>query len=142
MSVGVRTSDAALMLLKDVEQTIDGADLLLHESVLSQKVADTSLVDQTQNAYDIGESQEAHLNAHPSLYATVEHSSVFTDRDVNGVGLMEVLRTLSQFDNKQLVMDSTGIILYSNDAFVAKEKRLGTSSGSSKHRDKCYVRNG
>jgi len=131
MSVGVRTTDAALLLLKDVEDTLDGADLLPYEPVLSQKM-DNQITDLIFNSillFDIGESQEAYLNAHPSLYATIEHSSVFTDRDMTGVGLMEVLRSLSQFDDRQLVMDSTGIILYSKDAFVAKEKRLGTSSG-------------
>jgi hypothetical protein len=137
MAVGVRTTDAALMMLNDIGTSLPGADLIPYESVIEPTKKDTALYDYGETVPTLGYllrfknemTLSAALNAHPSLLSSIDHSSVFVSRDARGIGVLDTIRSLSQMDGRQLLLDETGRILYSGTVFVGRDKRIGSSSG-------------
>ena len=137
MGVGVRTSDAALMLLNDIGKSIPGADLIPFESRLEPKKADTALYtygSSSQIGYHLQPKNtlalSAYVKAHPMLSSTVEHSGIFVNRDTRGIGVLDAIRSFSQMDGKQMLLHDTGSILYSSEAFIGRDNRIGTSNGA------------
>ena len=136
MAVGVRSTDASLMLLDDIGQSIPGADLLPYETANEPTMVDDAIYSYP-SASNIGYylqannkvSQSAMVNAHPSLSSTIEHSSVFVSRDARGIGVLDTMRGFSQMDGRQMLMDDTGRIIYSGEVFLGREQRIGSSSG-------------
>ncbi len=137
MGVGVRTTDAALMLLNDIGKSLPGADLISYESTIEPTRKDTALYDYGDTVPTLGYllrfknemALSAALNAHPSLLSGVDHSSVFVSRDARGIGVLDAIRSLSQMDGRQLLLDETGRILYTGSVFVGRDKKVGSSSG-------------
>ena len=109
--IGVRTSDAAMMLLND-----SGADLA------GFNVTPTSAL--------LGKDREVSstLDAHPSLRLVSDHSGVFTARKTKGLNVMEVIRNLSQIDGKQLINEKNGSMIYSSNTFINRGMTFGTGS--------------
>ena len=136
MGVGVRTTDATLMLLNDIGKSLSGADLLPYETTIEPSKNDSALYTYTNLAH-IGTyfrlknevALSAFVNAHPSLSAAIDHSSVFVNRNAKGVGVLDTIRSLSQMDGKQMLLDETGRIIYTGSVFVGRDKRIGSSSG-------------
>ncbi len=137
MAVGVRTTDAALMMLNDIGTSLPGADLVPYEAIIEPTKKDTALYDYGETVPTSGYllrfknemTLSAALNAHPSLLSSIDHSSVFVSRDARGIGVLDTIRSLSQMDGRQLLLDETGRILYSGTVFVGRDKRIGSSSG-------------
>lgn len=135
MAVGVRTTDAALMLLNDIGKSLPGADLLPYETVVEPTISDSAIY--SYPSISIGQfvrlknevALSAFVNAHPSLLSSIDHSSVFVSRDARGVGVLDTIRSLSQMDGRQLLLDETGRILYTGSVFVGRDRRIGSSSG-------------
>ena len=109
--IGIRTSDAALTLLNDAGSELAGYNVTPTKALLGKDREISST-----------------LNAHPSLRLINDHSSVFTARKTRGLNIMEILRNLSQIDNKQLVNEKNGSLVYSSDSFVNRGSTLGLGS--------------
>ena len=109
--IGVRTSDAAMMLLDD-----SGSDLA------GFNVTPTSAL--------LGKDREisSTLDAHPSLRLVSDHSAIFTARKTKGLNVMEVIRNLSQIDGKQLINEKNGAMVYSSNVFNNKGMTFGMGS--------------
>ena len=133
MSVGVRTSDAALLMLDDLDSAIPGADLVPFDARKEAERTDTGIYGAYVDGGSVQSSKVAtlssFLNAHPLLASTNDHSGIFVSTKAKGVGVLDVLRSLSQMDGKQLVLDEGGLLLYTSNVFVGKERRVGSSSG-------------
>lgn len=109
--VGVRTSDAALMLLDDAGSELAGYN-----------VTPTSAL--TANDKEVSSS----LNAHPSLRLINDHSNTFVARKTKGINIMEAIRNLSQLDGRQLVNERNGGLIYSRATFNNKGSTINVSN--------------
>jgi len=109
--IGVRTSDAALMLLND-----SGSDLA------GFNVTPTSAL--------LGKDREVSstLDAHPSLRLVSDHSAIFTARKTRGLNVMEIIRNLTQIDGKQLINEKDGSMIYSSNTFINRGMTFGVGS--------------
>ena len=136
MAIGVRSTDAALMMLDDIDQTLPGADLIDYEIVNEQKITDVDLDTTAIYGGAIAKvgipsvtSLSASIGAHPLLSASLQHSNIFVNRKSKGLFIMDVLKNLSQMDGYQLIVTKGGTLLYTKDAFFNKDRRIGSSSG-------------
>ena len=130
MGVGVRTTDAALMLLKDIEKSLPGADLETFRIFHEQQTTDTGVYAAYSSAKrSLTASRQSFLFAHPSLRDGNLHSRHFVSRQAKGIGIMDVLRDLSRIDGYQLALDDGGNLIYSPEVFKGRGRRVGTSSG-------------
>ena len=112
--VGIRTSDAALTMLNDAVGTIAG--FLPHSStLLMQNKANTKLHE---------------LGANPVLRLMKQHSGEYVARNVKGLNILEVIKSLTEMDGRQLVIEDNGAMIYSETAFVETNIRLGSDSGA------------
>lgn len=107
--VGIRTSDAALMLLEDAGSELAGYNVTPTSSLIS-------------NDKDVSSS----LKAHPSLRLITDHSSTYVARKTKGINIMEAIKNLSQIDGRQLVNERNGGLIYSRASF----KNTGSSIGA------------
>lgn len=110
--VGIRTSDAALMLLDDSGSELAGFNVTPSNSLLAKDREVSSTI-----------------NAHPSLRLINDHSSIFTARKTRGLNIMEIIRNLTQIDGKQLVNEKNGSLVYSSASFINRGSNLGLGSG-------------
>lgn len=130
MGVGVRTSDAALMLLNDLASAIPGADLTIFNIQHEQATTDTGVyADYSSSNMSLTAARTAFLFSHPSLRDMLMHSASFISRKGRGIGVMDILRDLSRIDGHQLSLSENGLLIYSPEVFTGKERRVGTSSG-------------
>jgi len=136
MAIGVRSTDASLMILNDIDQTLSGADLIDYEIINEQQTLETDLA--ANNIYDVASvmsgisrrtSLSSLLGAHPMLASSLQHSNIFVNRKSKGLFVMDVLRNLSQMDGYQLIVTKGGTLLYTKEAFFNKDRRIGSSSG-------------
>jgi len=134
MSVGARTSDVALMVMNDLQTKLPGIDLIRERALNEQKKQDDgpykALVTGTpaRGSSDTT-ALSAFVSAHPSLRSAMLHSGVFVSRSIRGIGVLDILRNLSQTDGYQMVMDDSGLLLYSPEVFIGRDRRIGSSSG-------------
>ena len=110
--VGLRTSDAAMMLLNDAGSELAGFNV-------------------TPTPALIGKDREVSstLNAHPSLRVISDHSPVYTARKTRGLNIMEIIRNLTQIDGKQLINEKNGTLVYSSNNFSNKGSSFNLGSG-------------
>lgn len=127
MGVGLRTTDAALLLLKDVMKSLPGVDLEEFRIFLEQKMTDTGVYSSYGDNTDV--ARQAFLFAHPNLRDAVLHSKDFISRKAKGIGIMDLLRDLSRIDGYQLALSSKGGLVYSRNVFNGTGRAVGTSSG-------------
>jgi hypothetical protein len=109
--IGVRTSDATLMMLHDAAPELTGFNVTPTKQLISRD-----------------RDMASNLNAHPSLRLITDHSSIFTARKSKGLNVMEVIRNLSQIDGKQLVNENTGGLIYSSNVFDNRGSHIGLGS--------------
>lgn len=110
--IGIRTSDAAMMLLNDAGAEIAGFNVTPSNALLSKDREVSSTLD-----------------AHPSLRTINDHSGTYTARKTRGLNIMEIMRNLTQIDGKQLVNEKNGALVYSSDTFSNRGAVLGLGSG-------------
>jgi len=129
-AIGVRTTDAALMMMKDLGSLIPGMDLQPYRPAREQKRLDSGVYS-TYSALQRSttSSLSSYLSAHPSLKSTIEHSSIFISRAARGIGILDILRGLSQMDGYQLLLNESGLLLYSPNVFIGRDRNIGSSSG-------------
>lgn len=127
MGVGLRTTDAALLLLKDVMASLPGVDLEEFRIFLEQKMTDTGVYASYGDNTEV--ARQAFLFAHPSLHDAMLHSKDFISRRAKGIGIMDLLRDLSRIDGYQLALSSNGTLIYSQNVFKDTGRAVGTSSG-------------
>ncbi len=106
--VGIRTSDAALMMLDDA-----GPDLATYN------VTPTSAL--VTNDREVSST----LKAHPSLRIMNDHSKTFVARKTRGISIMEAIRNLSQLDGRQLVNEPNGGLIYGSSMFLNRGTAIG-----------------
>jgi hypothetical protein len=134
LSIGARSTDIALMMMDDLQTQMPGIDLIRHQAPNEQKRTDDgpykALVTGTpaRGSSDTT-ALSAFVYAHPSLQSALLHSGIFVSRSTRGIGVLDILRNLSQMDGHQLVMDNSGLLLYSPEVFIGRERRIGSSSG-------------
>ena len=130
ISVGVRTTDAALMLLNDITHNVSGADLVNYETYKEAvEVINPDSILATVALEPYGEtSLLSMLGGHPSLHNTMQHSDSFVNRTGKGLFIMDLLRHFSQMDGRQLVIGDGGVLLYTEEAFSLSDRRVGSSS--------------
>lgn len=130
MGVGVRTTDAALLLLGDTGAAVPGVDLTEFRIAHEQKRTDTGVYDAYSSAYHSKTaSRTGFLFAHPSLGDMVLHSPSFISRKARGIGVLDVLRDLSRIDGHQLTVSESGLLIYTPEVFTGRGRRVGSSSG-------------
>lgn len=110
--IGIRTTDAALHLLNDAGGNNFGITI-------------TKSNDYESNVKEV----EAYLNAHPMLRQINDHSIKYVSRDTRGLNTMEVMRNLSQMDNRQIVNEKNGSIVYTKNVLVETGIRIGIENG-------------
>ena len=132
-AIGMRTTDAALLMLDDIDQKIPGADLVDYEisNEISSKESDTATIYSGISAagIPITTTISSLLGAHPALKSSLQHSNIFINRTSKGLFIMDVLRNLSQMDGYQLIITKGGTLLYTREAFFNRDRRIGSSSG-------------
>tara|TARA_R100000995_G_scaffold41700_1_gene19440 strand:- start:21573 stop:25796 length:4224 start_codon:yes stop_codon:yes gene_type:complete len=111
--IGVRTSDAALMMLDDAGPELTGFNVTPTNALVA-------------NDRDIS----ATLKAHPSLRIINDHSRTYVARKTRGIGIMEVIRNLSQLDGKQLVNEKNGGLIYGSSVFNNRGNKIGMGSAA------------
>ena len=109
--VGVRTSDAALMMLDDAGPELTAFNVTPTSALIA-------------NDRDVS----ATLNAHPSLRIVNDHSRTFVARKTRGISVMEVIRNLSQLDGRQLVNERNGGLIYGSNTFNNRGTSIGTGT--------------
>ena len=109
--VGIRTSDAALMLLDDAEADVAGYNVTPTSALISndREISDT-------------------LKAHPSLRIINDHSSTFVARKTRGISILEAIKNLTQLDGRQLVNERNGGLIYGSSTFKNKGATIGMGS--------------
>jgi hypothetical protein len=112
--IGVRTSDAALMLLNDSGSDLAGFNVTPTNALLGKDREVSST-----------------LNAHPSLRLISDHSAIFTARKTRGLNVMEIIRNLTQIDGKQLINEKDGSMIYSSNTFINRGMTFGAGSAVS-----------
>ena len=127
MGVGLRTTDMALMLLKDTIESIPGMDIDEFRIFLEQKSTDTAIYATYSSNTQVG--RQAFVFAHPHLHDAMLHSKDFISRKARGIGILDVLRDLSRIDGHQLTLADNGILIYSPNVFKDSGRAVGTSSG-------------
>jgi hypothetical protein len=110
--IGVRTSDAAMMLLNDGGSDLAGFNVTPTNALLAKD-----------------REVSSSLDAHPSLRLVNDHSRIFTARKTRGLNIMEIIRNLTQIDGKQLVNEKNGSLVYSSSSFTNRGSVLGIGSG-------------
>lgn len=111
--IGVRTSDAALMMLDDA-----GPELT------SFNVTPTNAL--VANDRDISST----LKAHPSLRIINDHSRTFVARKTRGISVLEVIRNLTNLDGRQLVNEKNGGLVYGSTTFNDRGTTIGMSTAA------------
>jgi len=111
-NIGMRSTDAAMHLLNDAGGDFAGIRL--------------EKPDRETASNDISK----YTDAHPILTEKNNHSNVFVSRDTRGLNTMDVIRNLSQIDNRQIINDRAGQIVYSKDVFDDTGIRLGVENGA------------
>ena len=129
MGVGLRTTDAALLLLRDIA-SLPGADLEEYRIFLEQKTADTGVYATYGDNTEV--ARQAFLFAHPNLRDGVLHSKDFISRKAKGLPIMDLLRDFSRIDGHQMALSDKGILLYSKSVFKDTGRAIGTSNGPQK----------
>jgi len=130
MGVGLRSTDAALLLMKDIIKSIPGIDLEKFRVFLEQKATDAGVYADYSSAHHSTEvARQAFLFAHPNLRDAMLHSHHFISRKTRGIGIMDALRDLSRIDGYQLSLSEEGLLIYSPNIFIDMGRRVGTSSG-------------
>ena len=109
--VGIRTSDAALMMLDDTEADVAGYNVTPTSALIA-------------NDRDISDT----LKAHPSLRIINDHSSTFVARATRGISIMEAIRNLTQLDGRQLINERNGGLIYGSSTFKNKGTTIGMGS--------------
>ena len=109
--VGIRTSDAALMMLDDAEADVAGYNVTPTSALIA-------------NDRDISDT----LKAHPSLRIINDHSSTFVARKTRGISIMEAIKNLTQLDGRQLVNERNGGLIYGSSTFKNKGATIGMGS--------------
>ena len=112
--IGVRTSDAALMLLNDSGTDLAGYNVTPTSALLAKD-----------------REVSATLDAHPSLRLVSDHSAIFTARKTRGLNVMEIIRNLTQIDGKQLINEKNGSMIYSSNNFINRGMTFGVGSAVS-----------
>jgi len=131
MAVGVRTTDAALMIMNDGGDNLAGIDIVGFSASQEQKMTDLGVYDD-YSAINMSKQAalSAFISAHPSLDSTVQHSSIFVARKSQGVGVLDMMRDLSRIDGYQLLLTDAGLLLYSPNVFIGRDRRIGSNSGA------------
>lgn len=111
-NIGMRSTDAAMHLLNDAGGDFAGIRL--------------EKPDRETASNDISK----YTDAHPILTEKNNHSNVFVSRDTRGLNTMDVIRNLSQIDNRQIINDRAGQIVYSSNVFDDTGIRLGMENGA------------
>jgi hypothetical protein len=135
-AIGMRSTDAALLILNDIDQTISGADLIDYETINKGSIEEANNASVT-GFYQLSGAEgipstttlPSLLGAHPALSYTIQHSSIFINRSAKGLFILDVLRNLSQMDGYQLIITKGGTLLYTNKVFFNRGRRIGSSSG-------------
>ncbi len=112
LNFGVRTTDAAMLLLSDAAHSFAGINL-----------------QPFTNFYSSGSINYAAVFGHPSFKSTTYHSNIYTSRNASNVNVLEVIRNLSQIDGRQLVSERAGTLIFSTSVFTESEKRIGMDNG-------------
>ena len=111
--IGVRTSDAAMMMLNDA-----GPELT------SFNVTPTNAL--VANDRDVSST----LKAHPSLRIINDHSRTFVARKTRGISILEVMRNLTNLDGRQLVNEKNGGLVYGSTIFNDKGTTIGMGTAA------------
>lgn len=111
--IGVRTSDAALMMLDDAGPELTGFNVTPTSALVA-------------NDRDVSKT----LKAHPSLRIINDHSKTYVARKTRGISIMEVIRNLSQLDGKQLVNEKNGGLIYGSNIFNNRGSKIGMGSAA------------
>lgn len=128
MSIGIRTTDAALMLLEDLTHNISGADLVNYETYKEQ-LHNLELGLTTVTSQPVGSTTLLSLlGGHPALHYFMQHSNTFVNRTGKGLFVMDLIKHFSQMDGHQLVIGKGGVLLYTEEAFSQSDRRVGSSS--------------
>ena len=111
--VGVRTSDAAMHLLNDAAGEIAGFNIA-----------------GTKSLTNFNHKANAAVNAHPVLRQMAEHSPTFTSLEARGLNVLDLFRTLTSIDGRQVVYEGNGLLIYSANVFRNEGARVGMESGA------------
>ena len=112
-AIGLRTSDVALQLLDKSAGSLAGFMAMPSSSI-------------TQNTFKTLNT----LDAHPALHLMNQHSKTYVSRPTRGLNVMEVIKSLTEVDGRQLVVEKNGVMVYSEKAFNETENRIGSDSGA------------
>lgn len=112
-AIGLRTSDVALQLLDKSAGSLAGFMAMPSSSI-------------TQNTFKTLNT----LDAHPALHLMNQHSKTYVSRPTRGLNVMEVIKSLTEMDGRQLVVEKNGVMVYSEKAFNETENRIGSDSGA------------
>ena len=113
--IGLRTSDAALNLLNDSAGNIAG--FLPYPS--------------TDIIKNQGAKYSNEIGANPVLSLMKKHSGEYVARNIKGLNILEVIKSLTEMDGRQLVVEENGAMIYSRSTFRETNIRLGLDSGAS-----------
>jgi len=114
--IGLRTSDAALNLLNDSAGNIAGFLPYPSNDIIKNQGA--------RLANEIG------IGANPILSLMKQHSGEYVARNVKGLNILEVIKSLTEMDGRQLVVEENGAMIYSDSTFRETNIRLGLDSGA------------
>jgi hypothetical protein len=112
LNFGIRTTDAAMLLLSDAAHSFAGINLQSFD-----------------NFYSSGSINYAAVLGHPSFRSKTYHSNIYTGRNASNINVLEVIRNLSQIDGRQLVSEKSGTLIFSTNVFTQSEKRIGMDNG-------------
>ena len=115
--IGLRTSDAALNLLNDAAGNIAGFLPYPSSDIIKNQGA--------------GMANEIGFGANPVLSLMKQHSGEYVARNVKGLNILEVIKSLTEMDGRQLVVEENGAMIYSRSTFRETNIRLGLDSGAS-----------
>ena len=111
--IGIRTSDAALNLLNDAAGNVQGFLPAPSASLLGASM-------KTSNT----------LGANPALRLMKNHSGEYVSRQIKGLNILDVIKSLTEMDGRQLVLENNGMMIYSSKVFNESNIKIGLDSGA------------
>jgi len=111
-NIGMRSTDAAMRLLNDAGGDFAGIRLAKPDQV------------------SVGNKINKNTDSHPILKERNQHSDIFVSRDARGLNTMDVIRNLSQIDNRQIINYRAGQLVYSDKVFDDTGLSLGVENGA------------